>query len=455
MRKIKFTDKVNRLNQFSLQEKLDKELFCFSTYKLHSIYVLKDGKAFQLGSTDPKICFDISNFKGEDIKKVGDNVGKEINIVDDKNHQYPILSAVCGYCYSLFLVKGEPLEDSEKEADNLLAYYYKTQDYHFDKSKIKTKDYTIFNETEIVVNPKLFKLDDCNPIAIYGGWKISAAIDYKSDNIIVFQPCPSPLSIISFPPNCLTETEYTDSIACLENSLLIHTTKKRVFEYKLNQSEDDEGFTLINIKDVVQISGTYKHCFLVTEDYKVYGRGLNDCGQLGLGEITNENKKVETFTLINTFEDDYKEIVAAYAGFNHSIFKTKDKSFLACGSNSHGQLGLDTSEYKECYTPTKIPNVRANVAIAGDCCSVFYDDNYSNWPNRIYNYSNSKQLRQPNSDGWVFKEVMIEREESEDKSKTDNHDDDELPQPKKQKKSLSSKGQVDKKKPLKKTKSAK
>ena len=39
---------------------------------------------------------------------------------------------------------------------------------------------------------------------------------------------------------------------------------------------------------IKEVSGTYEHCFAVTEDGRVFGYGSNDFGQLGYNFIEKE-----------------------------------------------------------------------------------------------------------------------------------------------------------------------
>lgn len=344
----------------------DEDILSISTYRLHSIYVDKKGKAHQIGSTDPAKCFNIED------KKVVKEEKDEIELSFEENDvkkQYQALSAVCGYCYSLFLVQ-EKVDEIVENPNNYIFYYYKTQE----EAKAQ------FIDTR-----------DINPFSIYGGWRISAAIE-KNDKILIFTPNKEPMQIVSFPPNYLEEDEFPTSIACLEDSVIVLTGKKKAIEYKLNQNDDEKAFKKIDINNIRNISGTYKHCFLVTEDFHVYGKGNNSCGQLGLGKVTNQNKNIEDFVLIKNLED--KKIVASYAGFNHSIFRSENGEIFVCGSNSHGQLFInhvkvDEDEDDEIATiPTKVEGIEnVSFCIAGDCSSIAIldaDIKNLNVPNKTY-----------------------------------------------------------------------
>ncbi|KAK8839857.1 hypothetical protein M9Y10_031569 [Tritrichomonas musculus] len=353
----------NRLGQISSSndekispgQGLNDTLISYSTYRLHTIIIDNEGYAYQSGSTDPEKCYATNN-SGADNQKI------EIQI-DDGENIYQLLSAVCGYCYTLYLVR--PLDPENNDSRNRLAYSYAS------RGDIK---------------PFFLDIKNINPQCIFGGWRTSAAIAFNN-NIIIVSPSPSPPKIITF--NSDNKDEHPTSIACCKDYLLILTTKNRVFQYMLNQIDNANVFQLIkldNDEKVEQISGTYQHCFIVTKEH-VFAKGANNFGQLGLGPITNENKRVDEFKLVETL----KGVQSAYAGFNHSLFLTKDK-LLACGSNSHGQLFIEKKQGEPDIFPTPVECQGINdtnnkdkpvFCIAGDCSSiVFFKNIPSNCPNQ-------------------------------------------------------------------------
>ena len=79
---------------------------------------------------------------------------------------------------------------------------------------------------------------------------------------------------------------------------------------------------------------------------RVFGRGSNKWGELGLGERT---ESVSSFTEISSLVG--YEIWAAYAGHGHSLFKTREDKILACGSNYSCQLLLSSDTFGIVHSP--------------------------------------------------------------------------------------------------------
>ena len=97
----------------------------------------------------------------------------------------------------------------------------------------------------------------------------------------------------------------------------------------------------ITVNDVKQICcGTYHVC-IVKKDGSLWTCGLNDKGQLGLGDDNNRTMFNQVTTNIN---NDVKQIAC---GQYHTLLLKNDGSLWACGSNTNGQLGLgSTTNYK-------------------------------------------------------------------------------------------------------------
>jgi regulator of chromosome condensation len=103
----------------------------------------------------------------------------------------------------------------------------------------------------------------------------------------------------------------------------------------------------LNVKNVIDIgSGSY-HSFLIKQETKrrktgdndeskeenVYAWGLNNFGQLGIGNLQTTCVP----TKIHTFEG--KKIVSITGGEHHSIAVTSDGEVFGWGKNEEGQTG--------------------------------------------------------------------------------------------------------------------
>ncbi len=107
------------------------------------------------------------------------------------------------------------------------------------------------------------------------------------------------------------------------------------------------------LTDVKSVSSS-RHTLIVTMNGTLYACGDNTAGQLGLG-YTN-------------FEPDYPTIVPSFsgnvdkavAGTNYTFILKTDMSLWACGSNSGGSLGINSTVSQS--TPVKVMDNVADVA---------------------------------------------------------------------------------------------
>ena len=110
------------------------------------------------------------------------------------------------------------------------------------------------------------------------------------------------------------------------------------------------NFTQVT-NDVKQISCGNSHTFILKNDGSVWACGLNDTGQLGLGDTTAKNIFTQVTTNIN---NDVKQIVC---GYNHTFILKNNGSVWACGSNGHGELGLNDATNRATFTNTNFSSI--------------------------------------------------------------------------------------------------
>ena len=114
--------------------------------------------------------------------------------------------------------------------------------------------------------------------------------------------------------------------------------------------------TLIpNFDNITAISGAYEHSLLLTSTGNVYSFGGNYFGQLGLGDTVDR----DTPTLIPNFDN----IIAISCGNIYSLFLTSNGKVYSFGNNDYGQLGLGDNVDRS--SPTLIPNLNNIVSIVG------------------------------------------------------------------------------------------
>eukprot|EP01116_Phalansterium_solitarium_P019578 TRINITY_DN5525_c0_g1_i7.p1 TRINITY_DN5525_c0_g1~~TRINITY_DN5525_c0_g1_i7.p1 ORF type:complete len:800 (-),score=297.11 TRINITY_DN5525_c0_g1_i7:580-2979(-) len=97
--------------------------------------------------------------------------------------------------------------------------------------------------------------------------------------------------------------------------------------------------------------------FAISANGTVYGFGLNNYGQLGIGTVQNN---VLLPTVIEALAGI--TIVAADAGGNHSVFLSDAGNVYTCGLNTYGQLGLGQS-VSSVDIPTLVNDTIAGVRI--------------------------------------------------------------------------------------------
>ena len=97
-----------------------------------------------------------------------------------------------------------------------------------------------------------------------------------------------------------------------------------------------------------------KHSLLLKNDGTLWSCGLNNYGQLGLGDDYNRT----TFTQVTTNINDIKEI---YCGDYHTIILENDGTLWGCGYNEYGQLGLGDTTNRTTFTQitTNTDNIKS------------------------------------------------------------------------------------------------
>jgi alpha-tubulin suppressor-like RCC1 family protein len=97
-------------------------------------------------------------------------------------------------------------------------------------------------------------------------------------------------------------------------------------------------------KNITAIAAGRLHSFALSKGGKVYAVGLNENGQLGLGDNVSRN----TFTEITNLRD--KNITAIAAGRFHSFALSNEGKVYAAGNNENGQLGLNDEDNRNSFT---------------------------------------------------------------------------------------------------------
>eukprot|EP01084_Bolivina_argentea_P302745 522609_1 len=138
----------------------------------------------------------------------------------------------------------------------------------------------------------------------------------------------------------------TNTICCYCKQYIIqtlgvrHSTTCIDFQIFFPKTDCEQINVLNNDEKIIDIKSGSKHKLFLTSKGHVYGIGVNDSGQLGLGEHI---KRVSTPTLVPI--DD--EIQSIACGKLHSLFLNKNGKLLICGFNYSGQLGITNEQAAE------------------------------------------------------------------------------------------------------------
>lgn len=265
-------------------------------------------------------------------------------IKDMSNIKWTPISAVCGKFYTLINV-------SNPEDGNETRLVYSFKDI--------LDQYPLFLNTE-----------SRHFISLFGGCNESAAIDTEG-LITVINWSHQPSIPDLHESYRLPSGERATNIAFANGFIFALDSNGRIFEAK-NRTRSKLTFSEVNelkgIK-IVDISGKYNHAFAVTEDGKVFGRGSNKFGELGIGKGQDFFDKFTEIASLYQYR-----IIASYAGGSHSLFKTFNGAIVACGNHSCGQLPLDTGPRKEPYFLPVETTIKegATFCIAGECITIIF-----------------------------------------------------------------------------------
>lgn len=346
-------------------------LLSFSVYHDHALWITNYGIGHATGDNYG------SRLSGN-IPRNQLKMATEVTIKDSEDRVYNILSAVCGAEYSLFLIQRpiDPNKPTNRRPKYLAFTYYE-----------KNQSQPLFPD-----------LSDHEPVAIYGGEQICAAIDSEGGVIII---TPEIFEAEGCQPLMadLPDGEKCAGIACCNTFLVFLSTTGRIFGTFLTENGKWNKFVeILELRDkkFVQVAGTCGHCFCVTDAGRVYGIGSNEFGQLGLGP--KAPKVIKKFTIIDLLVSH--KIVSAYAGMYHSLFLNTEGRVIACGKNDRGQLFLDSLE-KDLFTSPKETLIRSKCTflIAGGNLSIacINGNPPKNCPNQTIteDYETTEALIQP------------------------------------------------------------
>jgi alpha-tubulin suppressor-like RCC1 family protein len=123
-------------------------------------------------------------------------------------------------------------------------------------------------------------------------------------------------------------------------------------------------------KNITSIGMGRYHSFVLGNDGKVYATGSNDNGQLGFGNNTSRN----LFTEVTGLRD--KNITSIVGGSQHSLALGKDGEVYAVGLNDAGQLGLGDNNNRNTFTEaTYLRDKNITSIVAGEAIALAFSNN--------------------------------------------------------------------------------
>ena len=100
---------------------------------------------------------------------------------------------------------------------------------------------------------------------------------------------------------------------------------------------------ITNTDNIKEIYCGFYHTFILKNDSTLWGCGYNEYCQLGLGDGYNRT----TFTQVTINADNIKQI---YCGYGHTLILKNDGTLLGTGLNNEGELGLGDTNSRTTFT---------------------------------------------------------------------------------------------------------
>lgn len=105
------------------------------------------------------------------------------------------------------------------------------------------------------------------------------------------------------------------------------------------------------LRKIKKIIAGGHHTFIQTEENELWAAGRGDEGVLGIGDNA-QGTNVSAWTKIDFFEKNGLKVKSCDTGFGHSLVLTEDGKVFAWGVNEVGQLGLGDVQSR--YEPTEL-----------------------------------------------------------------------------------------------------
>lgn len=93
----------------------------------------------------------------------------------------------------------------------------------------------------------------------------------------------------------------------------------------------------VGARDAVDIFAGNHHSFYINSKHQIFGWGLNNHGQLGLGH--KDNTSIPSLVKVLSSNDDAHNVIMMAGGEHHTIAVTTEGKVYCWGRNDEGQCG--------------------------------------------------------------------------------------------------------------------
>ena len=121
------------------------------------------------------------------------------------------------------------------------------------------------------------------------------------------------------------------------------------FGYKIIGYQHDHELNKLHKPINIYLNG--KSNFLINHEKKLFGKGDNSFGQIGI--INNNDNNIDDWTLIPFFNNKHIELVSKSKSTDHTLIYTKDNKLYGFGNNQKGQVCI-TVDDELIYNPILI-----------------------------------------------------------------------------------------------------
>ena len=143
-------------------------------------------------------------------------------------------------------------------------------------------------------------------------------------------------------------------VACISSDKVVYTCGSNEYG-QLGYEANNTGFVrnsttlprpVPNLPKIKSVSCGYNFTMCLDENGDLWAFGDNSTGQLGLGSSMSK-------TNIPTKIPNIPQISFFYSGTGHSLCVSEESDLWTFGSNTHGELCLETAERESVKVPTK------------------------------------------------------------------------------------------------------